>query len=127
MNNRESQIARGITQQLDQGLDTIDPLVLTRLRLAREAAVSTLKRQPVLALAPASGSGSRSAKLQNFNPRYIVALAALLLAIMGTVYWQQSQQGDDATDIDAKLLSSDLPIDAYLDKGLDSWLKRTSQ
>ena len=27
-------------------------------------------------------------------------------------------------DLDARLLTDDLPIDAYLDKGFDSWLKR---
>jgi uncharacterized protein DUF3619 len=127
MNDRESELARGITKQLDRGLDTIDPLALARLRSAREIAVATLQRQPALALAPNSASGARAGVLHYFYPRYIVPLAALVLAIMGTVYWQQSQQNDDVTDIDAKLLSGDLPIDAYLDKGLDSWLKRTSQ
>jgi hypothetical protein len=64
--------------------------------------------------------------LHYFNPRYLLPLVALLLAIMGAVYWQ-TQQSDEAAEIDANLLSGDLPIDAYLDKGLDSWLKRTSQ
>lgn len=126
MNDRESQIARGITQQLDRGLDTIDPFALARLRSARETAVAALERRPVLALAPAGGPNARHTVLHYFNPRYILTLAALLLAIIGTVYWQ-SLPTDDATDIDAKLLSGDLPIDAYLDKGLDPWLKRTSQ
>ena len=126
MNDRESALAGGITRQLDRGLDTIDPLALARLRSAREMAVTVLERCPALALAPAAGSNARSGVLHYFNPRYILPLAALLLAIMGTVYWQ-SQQNDDTTDIDANLLSGDLPIDAYLDKGLDPWLKRTSQ
>jgi hypothetical protein len=127
MTDRESQLARGITRQLDQGLDTIDPLALARLRSAREIAVAAMQRRPALALAPARGAGGRSGVLQYFNPRFVLPLAALLIAVMGAVYWQQSQQGDDMAEIDAKLLSGDLPIDAYLDKGLDSWLKRTSQ
>ena len=126
MNDRESQLARGITQQLDRGLDTIDPLALARLRSAREMAVAALERRPALAVAPAGGPNARHGVLHYFSPRYILPLAALLLVVMGAVYWQ-SQQPDDATDIDAKLLSGDLPIDAYLDKGLDPWLKRTSQ
>jgi len=125
MNDRESQLARGITKQLDQGLGTIDPIVLARLRSAREIAVGAMQRRPALVLASDNGSGGRPGVLHYFNPRYILPLAALLIAVMGTVYWQQSQT-DDATDIDANLLSGDLPIDAYLDKGLDSWLKRTS-
>lgn len=126
MNDREFELARGIAQQLDRGLDTIEPLALARLRSAREIAVAAMERRPALALAPATSSGSRSGVSQYFNPRYVLSAVALLLAIMGTVYWQ-TQQNDDVTDIDAKLLSGDLPIDAYLDKGLDTWLKRTSQ
>jgi hypothetical protein len=126
MNDRESQLARGITQQLDRGLETIDPFALTRLRSAREMAVTALERRPALALAPAAASSARPGVLHYFNPRYLLPLVALLLAIMGAVYWQ-TQQSDEAAEIDANLLSGDLPIDAYLDKGLDSWLKRTSQ
>ena len=126
MNDREFELARGIAQQLDRGLDMIEPLALARLRSAREIAVAAMERRPALALAPVDGSGSRSGVSHYFNPRYVLSAIALLLAIMGTVYWQ-TQQNDDVTDIDAKLLSGDLPIDAYLDKGLDTWLKRTSQ
>src|SRR5262245_2335788 len=126
MNDRETALAREITAQLDRGLDTIDPAALARLRAAREIAVTVLERRPAVALAPAAASSARSGVLHYFNPRYVLPLAALVLAIMGTVYWQ-SQQSDDTTEIDAKLLSGDLPIDAYLDKGLDPWLKRTSQ
>ena len=126
MNDREFELARGIAQQLDRGLDTIEPLALARLRSAREIAVASLERRPALALAPATGPGARSGAAHYFNPRYVLPAIALLLAIMGTVYWQ-AQQNDDVMDIDAKLLSGDLPIDAYLDKGLDTWLKRTSQ
>jgi hypothetical protein len=127
MNNRESEIAREIAQRLDLGLDAIEPLALARLRSAREMAVAAVQRQPAFALASASGpTGARSGMMHYFNPRYVLPAIVLLLAIMGTVYWQ-TQQNDDVMDIDAKLLSGDLPIDAYLDKGLDTWLKRTSQ
>jgi hypothetical protein len=107
-------------------LDAIDHLALARLRSAREIAVASMQHSPALAMAASTGSGGRPGALQYFHPRYLFAIAALLIAITGTVYWQ-SQPTDDMTDIDAKLLSGDLPIDAYLDKGLDSWLKRTSQ
>lgn len=126
MTDRESELARGITRRLDAGLDSIDPHALARLRAAREIAVAAMERRPALALAPQSASTARPGVLHYFNPRYLLPAAALLLAIVGTVYWQQSQQNDEMADIDAKLLSGDLPIDAYLDKGLDAWLKRTS-
>lgn len=125
MNDRESEIARGITRQLDSSLDTLDPSTLARLRSAREIAVAALERRPALAFAAGSISTGRPGILHYLSPRYVVPAAALLLAIIGTAYLQQSQN-DEIADIDANLLSGDLPIDAYLDKGLDSWLKRTS-
>ena len=56
----------------------------------------------------------------------LLPLIALLLALAGTAYWQILQQDDNNDEIDSLLLSDDLPINAYLDKGFDAWLKRSS-
>jgi hypothetical protein len=57
--------------------------------------------------------------------RYALSLAVLILGLAGIVYWQSSNgAGSEIADLDARLLTDDLPIDAYLDKGFDSWLKR---
>ena len=128
MNDREEYLARRITRRLDLGLNAIDPLTLAELRSAREAALMRHRPLPAWSLVTAGGPHpSRSAVLRNFNPRYILSIAALLFVVIGMIYLQHLQHNDDVTDIDAKLLSGDLPIDAYLDKGLDSWLKRPSQ
>jgi len=57
-----------------------------------------------------------------------VALPALLLVIglFGIYGWQQKQKVADRAELDAMLLSDDLPIDAYLDKGFQAWLKKQS-
>jgi hypothetical protein len=34
---------------------------------------------------------------------------------------------DEAEEIDSALLTSELPINAYLDQGFDAWLKRSSE
>jgi hypothetical protein len=127
MNDRESDLGRRITRRLRPSLDNIDPQVLARLQSARELALTRLQPQPVWSAVTESGADSSSGVLRRYSPRYIVAIAALLSVIVGTVYFTQKQPNDDVADIDAKLLSGDLPIDAYLDKGLDSWLKRTSR
>jgi len=36
-------------------------------------------------------------------------------------------QSMDIADIDASLLTSELPINAYLDSDFEAWVKRTSQ
>ena len=126
MTDREEQQARRIAGRLNLGLEQIDVQVLARLRSARETALAQLQHQPAWSLSPAGVPGARPWGLRYLNPRYILPVVTFLFVILGAVYWQQSLHHDDVADIDAKLLSGDLPIDAYLDKGLDSWLKRTS-
>ena len=125
MIDREDELGRRFAHALNAGLKDIDQHALERLRMARENALSKQRLQPAWAIAVAT-DGSKIGVLRYFNPRYILPIAALILAVAGMIYWQNTQQNDEVTDIDTKLLSGDLPIDAYLDKGLDSWLKRTS-
>ena len=125
MIDREDELGRRFARALNAGLNDIDQHALERLRMARENALSKQRLQPAWATAVAT-DGSKIGVLRYFNPRYILPIAALILAVAGMIYWQNTQQNDELTDIDTKLLSGDLPIDAYLDKGLDSWLKRTS-
>ena len=122
MNHSEEDMAGRIVRRLDQGLGDLDQPTLAKLRSARERATERM-RQPAWRLAWA-GTDATKAGLRHFNPRHLLPLAAIVLAVSGMVYWQQVQHIEDPVDIDAKLLSGDLPIDAYLDQGLDSWLKR---
>ena len=52
--------------------------------------------------------------------------ASLLIAAAGFGYqqWQVYQQTREIEELDAQILSSDLPIDAYLDRGFQTWLTR---
>ena len=60
-----------------------------------------------------------------FNLRNLLAAGLLVLGMVGVTYWQV--QSNDIAEIDASLLSGELPIDAYLDSGFEAWLKRSSQ
>ena len=59
--------------------------------------------------------------------RYLVAVATLVLALIGFGYWQTMTGNNDFSDVDVNLLTDELPINAYLDNGFDSWLKRASR
>jgi len=52
-------------------------------------------------------------------------LGGLVLALVGMQYWQRQPTVEEIEEIDAALLTSDLPINAYLDNSFDSWLKRS--
>ena len=51
------------------------------------------------------------------RPRLAIAAAAIYT-------WQQNQRVAEIVDIDSALLTDDLPIDAYLDRGFQNWLKK---
>jgi hypothetical protein len=40
--------------------------------------------------------------------------------------WQQTLRVAETEEIDSRLLTDELPIDAYLDKGFETWLKKRS-
>ena len=48
----------------------------------------------------------------------------LVVAAFGIYRWQESQRLADVVEIDTQLLTDDLPIDAYLDRGFQTWLKK---
>jgi len=52
------------------------------------------------------------------------AVVALAVAAVGIYRWQESQRLAEVVEIDSQLLTDDLPIDAYLDRGFQNWLKK---
>jgi len=124
MNKQEYEFGRLIARRLDQGLVDLDPGTLARLQTARARAVAGMRLEPAPQSSGASGEDWLSRLARYLSLRYLIPVATVLVLISGMVYWQHSQSIDDLVDIDAKLLAGDLPIDAYLDSGLDSWLKR---
>jgi hypothetical protein len=55
----------------------------------------------------------------------VMAPAIALLASLAVIYsWQQNQRVAEVAEIDAMLLTDELPIDAYLDRGFQNWLKK---
>jgi hypothetical protein len=124
MNERE--FGYQIKQQLDQTLD-LNPAVRDRLKIARERALAQQRKsEPVFVLAWVDAVAGRLSG----NPAsasIVLAGAALILALVGMQYWQQQQQPsvEEIEEIDAAILTGELPINAYLDKSFDTWLKRS--
>jgi len=113
-----------IKQQLDQGLG-LEPATRKRLKAAREQALARQRMtEPAFGLAWADAIVGRFSG----NPASAsIALigAALILALVGIQYWQQQPSVEDIEEIDSAILTGDLPINAYLDKSFDTWLKRS--
>jgi len=125
----EQELAKKIVQHLDQGLGHIKQGTLYKLQSARIAALDRYRKapQPVLGLAWGGDVAFRLSHSRHFNARNMLALGLVLLSLIGVTYWQLAMQSSDIAEIDASLLASELPINAYLDSGFEAWLKRSSQ
>ena len=125
----EPELASKIVQRLNQGLGTIKQGTLYQLQSARQAALDRYREapQPVFGLAWAGDLAFRVSHNRYVNSRSMLALGLLVLSLIGVAYWQIVLQANDIADVDASLLTDDLPINAYLDSNFEAWLKRSSQ
>jgi uncharacterized membrane protein len=129
MNRPEHELASEIVQYLEDGVDQLEPRVRERLAAARRNALSRYREQPapVFGLAWAGHAAVWLTEHPFRGARLLIAATALALATAGFVYWQSTAPANGFAEIDVYLLTDELPINAYLDKGFDSWLKRSSR
>jgi hypothetical protein len=116
-------LAKRIVSQLEDGLNDLPAGTLYRLRLAREAALSRAElAQPApRLLADGMLSGGGSARL--LNRRVLVPLFGIILGLSILLFWQQqTSRQPDYAELDAQVLTDELPVTAYLDTGFEVWL-----
>ncbi len=127
MNQDQEEFARKITAYLDQGTADLRAGTVYKLQQARAKALARLAEAPV----PASESrlahalaGGRSGGSQGRRRGVWLGLGVLLLAAAayGVQQWQFYQQTREIEELDVQILTSDLPIDAYVDRGFQTWL-----
>jgi hypothetical protein len=104
--------------------------IAERLRAAREQALARrkLERAPALAWARSTAAGviGGFGGLGGFSIRLLLPTALLVAGLIAIFSAQQAQRAADIEELDAQLLTDDLPIDAYLDRGFETWLKNVS-
>jgi len=128
MSAQEHETAQKIVRVLDRSTRDMDSRTVMRLAAARGQALAEFRTTPELQLTWAGQLASRIIGGPTTGLRYALPLAILILGLIGIVYWQTGNgRPNELADLDARLLTDDLPIDAYLDKGFDSWLKRQSR
>jgi Protein of unknown function (DUF3619) len=111
----EQDFAEGIARKLDEGLDNLPTGTLYRLRLARDTALSRAH------LDESESWPAGPARL--LSRRVLVPLFMLILALSVLVVWQQQAPSQpDYAELDAQVLSDELPVTAYLDTGFEVWL-----
>jgi Protein of unknown function (DUF3619) len=112
-----------LRQVLNQGTP-VRPEIAARLAEARERALSRQRPEPAPVLAWADNVVGHLGGWGGLAVRVLLPLA-LLVGSAATIYtWQQNQRAAELEEIDSMLLTDDLPIDAYLDRGFQNWLRK---
>ncbi len=118
----EMQFGHRIRQLLTQGTQ-VRPDVARQLAAARMRALER-QRAEVTGFAWADNVVGRMGGWSGFALRVLLPIALLVGSGAALYSWQQNRLAAEVEEIDAQLLTDDLPIDAYLDRGFQNWLKK---
>lgn len=117
---------------LNLGLENFEPRITDQLAhirqqaLAKHADTQTWVREENLA---PIYLGNSSATSNSFLPQRqswalsFIVLLALVVSLLSIDYWQEMRQINEVAEVDAMILSDDLPLNAHLDTGFVSALK----
>ena len=112
---------------LRQGVQNLPANVKDSLYAARMKALSVSKAQKVAVrsnvLAGNAGNWSSHSSPLWDSVRWAAPVAFLVLGLYGIAQWQQDSRINDIAQVDAALLTDDVPPDAYADSGFLSFLK----
>ena len=125
---QEKDFAQKITRTLNWGLSRIEDDKLARIRAGRQRALAAY-REPVTILGLVTISG-QTLNVSNFTRKPLFWLP--IFAIVAAVAAYTLSSTDDIYDetggeVDAQILTGELPINAFLDKDFGSWVKESSQ
>ncbi|MEW5863644.1 MAG: DUF3619 family protein [Pseudomonadota bacterium] len=113
-----------VKQALNEGT-RLSPRASARLREARERALAAQKPERASEdLAVAANALARVGGLGGLSRRVLLPLAVAIAGLAAIYSWQQEQRAAELEEIDARLLADDLPLEAYLDKGFEAWLRK---
>ena len=133
VDTKEREFALAVRRALDESAEGLPQPTLARLALARRAALQRKKPEvapqtaPVAAMSPAFAGTMGAHPPVVRAPRFVLMwpMFALVAALIGVAYWEDQQRIADTADIDAAMLSDELPLNAYLDHGFNAYLSRT--
>jgi hypothetical protein len=123
----ENEFGKNVARNLNWGLSQIDDAKLARLQVARQRAMDAY-REPV-AVSGLVTAGGQVVNLLSWVRKPIFWLPALVVAAAAATYVATAPDSgfDDVGELDAKLLTGELPIDAFLDKDFAAWVSESGQ
>jgi hypothetical protein len=121
------QFGRASAALLTQGAQSLPAGIKDRLHAARMKALSVRKLEKVFAQKPVF-AGSMGNYSSGSNPLWdtvgwVAPLVVLVFGLIGIAQWQNDSRIIDIAEVDAALLTDDVPPDAYADSGFLAFLK----
>lgn len=138
MNTDDLNFAYKVRHALNERLDVLPASTTERLAQARQAAMARKRADaPVRVRATrATLAGAGGASLgQLFGQPFawlgragmVLPLLALVAGLIGTYHYEEQQRIADIAELDAAVLSDELPLSAYLDHGFNAYLAQSEQ
>ncbi|MBP6095199.1 MAG: DUF3619 family protein [Methyloversatilis sp.] len=120
----EAAIGRRARAALEASSADLSPDIAFRLAQSRQRAIAlyTPRRSLIARLQPAGffSTGLDGWIREVLVPAIGIVMLALIAAAAGS--YSEAEKRDRMVDIDSALLTDDLPIDAYLDRGFGAWV-----
>ena len=112
---------------LRQGTHTIPQNIKDRLYAARMKALTVKKPEKVRIQKQVLAGSARNWTSESNGTwdtlGWIAPLVVLVFGLIGIAQWQDDSRINDIAEVDAALLSDDVPPDAYADSGFMAFLK----
>lgn len=121
----EQHFAYKVRQHLNRGLHDLPSATADRLAAAREAALAAQKQAVNQTILAAAGSFVQH-RLENLRIRQLLATLVLAGCVVSSAFWLADMHISEQGEIDSELLSDELPIGAFTDKGFAAWLDPSS-
>jgi len=122
----EEKNAATIIQLLDDRVAGLDKTIVGKLAIARQQAVTAHVKSQANNVQGGNGLFHAIATYLHGHRTFMSTAALGCAVLMAFLVTQQLVSGDIPDHGDASLLASDLPPEAYADKGFDIWLAQNS-
>jgi hypothetical protein len=130
MNTDDLNFAYKVRHALNARLDELPVSTTDRLANARKLAVSRKKAHAPAKLVRPSFAGSIGAFFSFSSlgrAGVAIPLLALVAGLAGVYQYEQERRIEEIAELDAAVLSDELPLTAYLDHGFNAYLAQRAQ
>ena len=130
MNTEDINFAYKVRHALNARLDELPASTADRLASARKIAISRKKAHAPVKVSQrvlAGNFGSFFSFSSLGRAGVVIPLLALVAGLSGIYQYEQEQRIAEIAELDAAVLSDELPLTAYLDHGFNAYLAQRGQ